>query len=119
MFRCMLKAKIHKATVTEANLSYSGSLTVDEDLMDLAVLYPYEKIMVSNINNGERFETYVIPGERGSGRICLNGSAARKGVIGDKIIIFAFAYVQEDGNELLLKNYEPKIVILSDNNKPV
>ncbi|MEO5361407.1 MAG: aspartate 1-decarboxylase [Nitrospirota bacterium] len=119
MYRCMLKSKIHKATVTEANLSYSGSLTVDEDLMDLAGLYPYEKIMISNINNGERFDTYVIPGERGSGHICLNGAAARKGVAGDKIIIFAFAYVQEDGNEQMLKDYKPTIVILSDNNKPV
>lgn len=115
----MLKAKIHRATITEANLSYTGSLAVDEDLMELAGLYPYEKIMVSNINNGERFETYVIPGERGSGDICLNGAAARKGVVGDKIIIFAFAYIQEDGNEQLLKNYKPAIVILSDNNKPV
>lgn len=115
----MLKSKIHKATVTEANLSYSGSLTVDEDLMDLAGLYPFEKIMISNVNNGERFDTYVIPGERGSGHICLNGAAARKGVPGDKIIIFAFAYVAEDGNEQALKNYKPTIVILADNNKPV
>ncbi len=115
----MLKAKIHMARITEANLSYTGSLTVDENLMDLAGLYPFEKIMVSNINNGERFETYVIPGERGSGHICLNGAAARKGVVGDKIIIFAFAYIQEEGNESLLKNYKPEIVILSEDNKPV
>ena len=107
------------ARITEANLSYTGSLTVDENLMDLAGLYPYEKIMVSNINNGERFETYVIPGERGSGHICLNGAAARKGVVGDKIIIFTFAYIQEEGNESLLKNYKPEIVILSEDNKPV
>ncbi|MBF0464978.1 MAG: aspartate 1-decarboxylase [Nitrospirae bacterium] len=115
MYRCMLRAKLHMARVTEANILYSGSLTVDEDLMDLAGMYQYEKVLISNVNNGQRFETYLIPGERGSGEICLNGAAARRGVVGDKIIIFSFAYISEDE---ISKSYKPNIVVLSDDNKP-
>lgn len=85
------KSKIHKATVTEANLQYVGSITIDEDLMDAANLIEYEKVQVVNINNGERLETYVIKGERGSGTICLNGPAARKAVVGDVVIIISYA----------------------------
>ena len=85
------KSKIHKVTVTEANLQYVGSITVDEDLMDAANLIENEKVQVVNINNGERLETYVIKGERGSGEICLNGPAARKATVGDVIIIISYA----------------------------
>ncbi|MCI4626945.1 MAG: aspartate 1-decarboxylase [Candidatus Magnetoovum sp. WYHC-5] len=102
------------ATVTESDLNYVGSLGVDEDLMDLAGLVPYEKILVSNVNNGERFETYVIPAQRGSGRICLNGAAARMGLKGDRVIIFSFALLSEDE----VGKFKPTVVVLSDN-KPV
>ena len=85
MQRIMFKSKIHRATITQAELHYEGSLTIDLDLMDAADLLPYEKVAIVNINNGERLETYVIPGDRGSKTICMNGAAARKGVIGDRI----------------------------------
>ena len=85
------KSKIHKVTVTEANLQYVGSITIDQDLMDAANLIEYEKVQVVNINNGERLETYVIKGERGSGTICMNGPAARKVVVGDVVIIISYA----------------------------
>lgn len=85
------KSKIHKVTVTEANLHYVGSITIDEDLMDAANLIENEKVQVVNVNNGERLETYVIKGERGSGIICLNGPAARKAVIGDVVIVISYA----------------------------
>jgi aspartate 1-decarboxylase len=85
------KSKIHKVTVTEANLQYVGSITIDEDLMDAANLIENEKVQVVNINNGERLETYVIKGQRGSGIICLNGPAARKVVVGDVVIIISYA----------------------------
>lgn len=89
----ILKSKIHRATVTDANLNYVGSITIDEDLMDAANLIEYEKVQVLNINNGERLETYVIKGKRGSGEIVLNGAAARKVQAGDLVIIVAFAIV--------------------------
>lgn len=91
MFIEVLKSKIHKVKVTDANLSYVGSITIDEDLMDAADLINGQKVQIVNINNGERLETYVIIGERGSGEICLNGPAARKAQIGDIIIIIAYA----------------------------
>ncbi len=87
MTRFMFKSKIHRAVITQAELYYQGSLTIDEELMEAADLLPYEKVSVVNVNNGERFETYVITGERGSGVICLNGAAARKGSVGDEVII--------------------------------
>ena len=87
----ILKSKIHRVSVTDANLNYIGSITLDQDLMDAANIIPYEKVSVVNNNNGERIETYVIPGERGSGMVCLNGAAARKVQIGDVVIIMAFA----------------------------
>lgn len=87
----ILKSKIHRVTVTDANLNYIGSITIDRDLMDAANILPYEKVFVVNNNNGERFDTYVITGERGSGSICLNGAAARKVHPGDIIIIMAYA----------------------------
>lgn len=114
MLRLMLRAKIHMATVTDANLEYEGSLTIDENILNEAGILPYEQVMVSNINNGERFETYVIPGERGSGIICLNGPTARKGVVGDKIIIFCYeAFTDEE----LIKGFTPKIVKLNEKNR--
>jgi aspartate 1-decarboxylase len=96
MLRSMLKSKIHKATVTEADINYEGSLTIDSRLMEAADLLPFEQIMVYNISNGNRFDTYVIEGERGSGSICLNGAAARKGSPGDLIIIASYGLYSED-----------------------
>ncbi len=111
MLRCILRAKIHIATVTESNLSYEGSITIDEAILKKAGILPYEQVMVSNLNNGERFDTYVIPGRKGE--ICLNGPTARKGVVGDKIIIFCYSYVEDNK----LKRFRPKIVLLDEKNK--
>lgn len=91
MFRHMLKSKIHRATVTGADLNYEGSLTLDKDFMELADLRPFEQVKVYNISNGERFDTYVIEGRRGSKEVCLNGAAARKGSVGDLIIVASYA----------------------------
>ena len=91
MFRLMLKSKIHRATVTGADLNYEGSLTLDKDFMELADLRPFEQVKVYNISNGERFDTYVIEGKRGSKEVCLNGAAARKGAVGDLIIVASYA----------------------------
>jgi aspartate 1-decarboxylase len=112
----MFRAKIHRATVTDANLHYEGSLTVDEALLEASGIKPYEKVAVVNINNGARFETYTIKGERGKGDICLNGAAARLGEPGDKIIIIAYGFVKE---EELTEDYEPTVVLVDDNNKIV
>src|SRR6185369_14757862 len=87
----VLKSKIHRVTVTEADLNYKGSITIDEDLMDGANLIENEKVEVLNVNNGERFETYVIKGERGSGKICLNGPAARRALLGDIVLVVSYA----------------------------
>jgi len=102
----ILKSKIHRVTVTEANLNYIGSITIDEDLMDAANLIEYERVYVLDNNNGERFETYVIKGARGSGVICLNGAAARKVQKGDVILILSYA--QMDFEEA--KNFKPTII---------
>ena len=102
----ILKSKIHRVTVIEANLNYVGSITVDEDLMDAANMIEYEKVAVVDINNGERFETYVIKGGRGTGIICLNGAAARKVAVGDIIIIMSFALM--DFEEA--KSFKPNLV---------
>ncbi|MDR2472866.1 MAG: aspartate 1-decarboxylase [Tannerella sp.] len=102
----VLKSKIHRVTVTEANLNYIGSITVDEDLMDAANLIEYEKVAVLNNNNGERFETYVIRGKRGSGVICLNGAAARKVQPGDIVLIVSYARM--DFEEA--KNFKPTVI---------
>ena len=101
-----VKSKIHKVTVTEANLQYVGSISIDEDLMDAANLIDGEKVQVVNINNGERLETYVIKGDRGTGQICLNGPAARKAAIGDVIIIISYALL--DFEEA--KTFKPRII---------
>lgn len=92
----ILRAKIHGLTITEANLGYIGSLTLDEDLMDAVKMFEYEKIQVLNVNNGERLETYLIKGKRGSGVCCLNGPAARKGVPGDRVIVISYGLVELD-----------------------
>ncbi len=110
------KSKIHKVTVTEANLQYVGSITIDEDLMDAANLIENEKVQIVNINNGERLDTYVIKGERGSGVICLNGPAARKVVVGDIVIIISYALM--DFEEA--KSFQPTLVFPdTDNNSLV
>lgn len=113
MLRCMLRSKIHKATVTESNIAYDGSLTVDETLLHAAGIGLYEQVMVSNMNNGERFETYVIPGKKDSGIICLNGPTARKGTVGDEIIIFCYGYYTEEE----FKGFSPKIVRVDKENR--
>lgn len=112
MLQYMLKSKIHRATVIEADLNYEGSLTVDKNLMDAVGLYPYERVNIYNINNGERFDTYVIEGTAGSGMIGLNGAAARKGLPGDLVIIVSYAlYSPEE-----LAGYKPRIVVLDKGN---
>lgn len=109
----VLKSKIHRATVTDANLNYIGSITIDEDLMDAANLIEYEKVQVLNINNGERLETYVIKGKRGSGEIVLNGAAARKVQAGDLVIIVAFAIIPASEASLV----KPAIIFPNAQNK--
>jgi len=109
----ILKSKIHRATITEANLNYVGSITIDEDLMDGANLIEGEKVQVVNVNNGERLETYVITGKRGSGIICLNGPAARKGMVGDVIVIISYAMMQFEE----AKSFKPWIVFPKEGNK--
>lgn len=108
----MFKSKIHRATITEAELHYEGSLTIDEDLMESADLLEYEKVSVVNINNGERFETYVIKGERGSKVICLNGAAARKGQVGDRIIIISYTTLSNEEAQI----HQPTIVLVDESN---
>lgn len=114
MFSIMLKSKLHKARVTETALDYEGSLTIDRDLMDAVKLLPYEKVLVANLNNSNRFETYAIPGKAGSGVICLNGATAHLGAVGDSIIIFSFAVVPADE----ARHQRPLILALDENNKP-
>jgi len=109
----ILKSKIHRAVITEANLNYVGSLTLDEDLMDAANLIENEKIQVVNVNNGERLETYIIKGKRGSGIVCLNGPAARKGAEGDIVIVISYALM--DFEEA--KKFKPTIVFPKEGNK--
>jgi aspartate 1-decarboxylase len=113
MFRTMMKSKLHRATVTEANLNYVGSITIDEDLMEAGNLWENEKVQIVNNNNGARLETYVIKGPRGSGVICLNGAAARLVQPGDKVIIISYAMMTEEE----ARRYKPTIVILDENNQ--
>lgn len=108
----MLYSKIHRATVTDANLNYVGSITVDEALLEASKMRVGQKVEILNINNGERFSTYIILGERGKGDICLNGAAARKVHKGDKIIIVAYATY----NDSELENYKPTVVLVDDDN---
>jgi aspartate 1-decarboxylase len=113
MERIMCKSKLHRATVTQAELYYEGSVTIDADLMDAADIVPYEKIQVVNINNGSRFESYAIEGRRRSGTICINGAAARNAAVGDEIIIITYAnYTEEE-----LKNFKPTLILMDKENK--
>ncbi len=113
MLRTMFKSKIHRATVTGADLNYMGSITIDRDLLEKADILPYEKVQVVNNNNGARLETYTILGERGSGEICLNGAAARLVQPGDQVIIISYAeYSGED-----LQNYEPRVIFVDEKNR--
>jgi aspartate 1-decarboxylase len=109
----VLKSKVHRAVITEANLNYVGSLTLDEDLMDAANFIENEKIQVVNVNNGERIETYLIKGKRGSGVVCLNGPAARKGAEGDVVIIISYASIDFEA----AKHFKPWIVFPKEGNK--
>ncbi len=113
MLRQMLRSKIHRARVTDACLEYEGSLTVDEDLLDAAGILPYELVMVSNLNNGERFTTYAINGTRGSGEVVLNGPTARKGVTGDQVIIFCYEYYNDEE----AKRHKPKVIQVDARNR--
>ncbi len=109
----MLSAKLHRATITDANLNYTGSITIDKALLAKAKLRAGQKVEVANINNGERFSTYIIEGAESSGVICLNGAAARKAQVGDKVIIMAYALYDESE----LENYAPKILQLGEKNE--
>ena len=111
----MLKCKIHRAVITQAELNYVGSITIDEDLMDAAGLYEYEHVHIVNVNSGSRIETYVIAGVLGSGMICLNGAAARSGQRGDLVIIMSYASMTPQE----AKSYQPSVVFVDDNNKIV
>ncbi len=115
MFITLMKSKIHRAVVTEADLNYVGSITIDEDLMDAANIIENEKVQVVNNNNGSRFETYVIKGEKGSGMICLNGAAARLAHPGDIVIIISYGMF----DQIEAKSYEPQIVFVDESNKVV
>ncbi|MFN7252238.1 MAG: aspartate 1-decarboxylase [Anaerobacillus sp.] len=115
MFRQMMKGKIHRARVTEANLNYVGSITIDEDILDAVDMLPNEKVQIVNNNNGARLETYIIPGERGSGVICLNGAAARLVQQGDIVIIISYGLVTDEA----AKTFQPKVAIMDENNRIV
>ncbi len=112
MFRTMLKGKIHRAVVRQAELNYVGSITIDEELLDAADIKEYEKVQIVDIDNGSRFETYTIAGEGGSGMICLNGAAARQVQVGDRIIIMSYTMMTDEE----IENYEPKVVFVDENN---
>ena len=115
MRRFMFKSKIHRATVTGADLNYEGSITIDSELLKLADILPYEKVDIYNITNGERFSTYVIPGEPGSGEICLNGAAARKVQKGDLVIIVSYCGLEEEE----IKEFKPTVVLVDEKNRPI
>ncbi|MGI9544116.1 MAG: aspartate 1-decarboxylase [Cyclobacteriaceae bacterium] len=108
----VLKSKIHRVKITQAELHYVGSITIDEDLLDAADLIENQKVQIVNVNNGERIETYVIPGERGSGVVCLNGPAARRAQVGDVVIIIAYGIMELEQ----AKNYKPVIIFPDHNN---
>lgn len=113
MLLTMCKGKLHRATVTEAQLNYEGSITIDQDLLEASGILPFEKVQIVNIDNGERLETYTYAGPRGSGVICMNGAAARRCQVGDRIIIIA--YCQMDAGEA--KNHCPRLVLVDEDNK--
>ena len=109
----VFKSKLHRATVTEANLNYTGSITIDRDLMDAAEMVPHQKVQIVNVNNGARFETYIIEGKRGSGVICLNGPAARMVQVGDIVIVITYAAITPEE----AKTHAPVVCILDENNR--
>lgn len=113
MRRVLCKSKIHGATVTDANLNYEGSVTIDGELIAAADLAPYERIQVVNLNNGSRFESYVLPGEPGSGAVHLNGAAARLGEVGDRLIIISYAHYDESE----IAGHEPRVVFVNELNR--
>jgi aspartate 1-decarboxylase len=113
MFRVMMNGKIHRATVTEANLNYVGSITIDEDILDAVGMVANEKVQIVNNNNGARLETYIIPGERGTGTICLNGAAARLVQVGDIVIIISYCYISNEE----LHSHQPKVAIMDEHNR--
>ena len=113
MLRTMCKGKIHRATVTQADLNYVGSITIDQDLLDAADIYPYEQVQVVNINNGARLETYTIPGARGTRVICLNGAAARLKAVGNLVIIISYAQCNEEE----IRSLQPHVVFVDENNR--
>jgi aspartate 1-decarboxylase len=113
MLRYMLKSKIHRAVVTEANLNYVGSITIDKGLMEAADIMENEKVTIVNINNGQRFDTYVIEGEAGSGLMCLNGAAARLVEVGDLVIILTYTLLETEE----CKNYKPRLVFVNEKNQ--
>lgn len=115
MFLNLFRAKLHRVVVTQADLNYKGSITIDENLLDASTIIEHEKVQIVNVDNGERFETFVIKGERGSGVICLNGPAARKVQVGDKLIIIAYGYYTPEE----AKNHQPTSVFVDDNNQPI
>ena len=115
MLSTMLKAKLHHARVTQSNKEYQGSLLLDPDLMELVKIAPYEKILVANVENGKRGETYALPGERGSGIVGVQGGMAHLADVGDRLIVFTFALVTEDE----IASHRPLVAVLDENNKPV
>ena len=113
MQRIMCKSKLHLAVVTDANLNYEGSITIDEALLEAADMLAFERVQVVNVNNGSRFETYIIVGERGSRAICLNGPAARLGEVGDRVIVLSYAMMSDEE----AKTVRPKIIVLGEDNR--
>jgi len=111
----MMKSKIHRVKVTQAELHYVGSITIDEQLLEESNIVEYEKVQIVNVNNGERLETYAIKGERGSGIICLNGAAARKCMVGDILIVITYMQVEYEN----AGKHKPKVVFVTDNNQPI
>ncbi len=111
----MLKSKLHNATVTKVEIDYEGSITIDAELMDTVKILPYEKVLVANVTNGERFETYAIPAPCGSKEICLNGATAHKGSIGDRVIILSFTILSQEESI----SHRPLVLVLGPGNKPI
>jgi aspartate 1-decarboxylase len=115
MLRWMCKSKIHRLTITGSELGYEGSVSVDRDLLEAADIAPYEMVQIYNLHNGARFETYAIPAPKSSGEVCLNGAAARLGMIGDKIILVATAFVEDKD----IASFVPRVIFVDEKNRPV
>ncbi len=113
MIRVIMKSKIHGATVTEANLRYTGSITIDKNLLKSSDIYPFERVQIVNLNNGTRVETYVLEGQAGSGTICMNGAAARWAEVGDKVIIISYGLM----SKAEIRRHSPRVVFVDDKNR--